>query len=408
MPRKQDDGPAWAKGYSVEDLKSFCSIFREHDEGMIHGGFGRYSETALAGDLEAGRIAWGPPAEDGRPLWAMVARSLSRRSGVKDFTGRARVRLEPGTGFVSRVAWQGHAKEEGWLAAGATLKQAMAQRPLALEIWQEHPGERLLAEALGLELAAVKIHASSEMRGVYASPGISPGPYEKAQAIGLARLPILVPSAALAALIEQVPGEGFAQHYSSYNARGSWTALALRGFYDEAERIEKPAEMARKWKREHEEDLEREVRDTPLRARMSAVEPILALMPCASFERIRLMALAPGGGELERHADITDAAAGAEPGKVVRLHVPLVTSERVRFAGWDLEGVPRLGSMKRGGIYYLDTRKPHTAFNGGESERIHLVADVVANEATIRALEGSHEFEPAHRAEPAGEEAGAA
>ena len=32
--------------------------------------------------------------------------------------------------------------------------------------------------------------------------------------------------------------------------------------------------------------------------------------------------------------------------------------------------------MKRGECWFLDTRKPHMAVNGGNDERIHLVVDV--------------------------------
>ena len=35
--------------------------------------------------------------------------------------------------------------------------------------------------------------------------------------------------------------------------------------------------------------------------------------------------------------------------------------------------------------WYLDVRKPHTARNGGTSERVHLVVDVHADEA-VRSL----------------------
>ena len=65
---------------------------------------------------------------------------------------------------------------------------------------------------------------------------------------------------------------------------------------------------------------------------------------------------------------------------MVRLHVPLITNEQVRFTGWDLDGRLRAGVMQVGGCFYLDTRKPHTAFNGGESVRLHFVADVIAND----------------------------
>jgi aspartyl/asparaginyl beta-hydroxylase (cupin superfamily) len=41
--------------------------------------------------------------------------------------------------------------------------------------------------------------------------------------------------------------------------------------------------------------------------------------------------------------------------------------------------------MKTGEAWFLDTRKPHRAINGGEEDRIHLVIDVVANES-VRSL----------------------
>ena len=36
--------------------------------------------------------------------------------------------------------------------------------------------------------------------------------------------------------------------------------------------------------------------------------------------------------------------------------------------------------MKVGEAWYLDVRKPHRAVNGGDTERIHIVVDVVSNQ----------------------------
>jgi hypothetical protein len=33
--------------------------------------------------------------------------------------------------------------------------------------------------------------------------------------------------------------------------------------------------------------------------------------------------------------------------------------------------------MKKGECWFLDTRKPHKAINGGVEERIHLVVDII-------------------------------
>ncbi len=42
--------------------------------------------------------------------------------------------------------------------------------------------------------------------------------------------------------------------------------------------------------------------------------------------------------------------------------------------------------MKKGECWFLDTRRPHTAINGGDDIRIHLVADVWANDDIRRLL----------------------
>jgi hypothetical protein len=147
--------------------------------------------------------------------------------------------------------------------------------------------------------------------------------------------PLALPQNAILALSSHPSGcdeSAYAAHYSSYGKDDTWTALALRGFYDEPGRIDKPSEMDRRWKSEHENDLDREPRDTPLRAALGpAAEKILAALPCAGFERIRLMRLAPGGGEVSRQADITDPDAGASEGKVVCVHIPLISNERCVF-----------------------------------------------------------------------------
>ncbi len=192
------------------------------------------------------------------------------------------------------------------------------------------PGECVVGG--GMRLAAVKIMASSSMRGLWISHDIEDPPwaqgtgerytpYPKQELLGLAQLPLELPHNAILALSSHpsvCDESAYAVHYPSYGKDDTWMALALRGFYDEPERIEKPSEMNRRWKSEHQKDLNREPRDTHLRATLGpAAEQILAALPCAGFERIRLMRLAPGGGQVSRHADITDPDAGASEGKVV-------------------------------------------------------------------------------------------
>ena len=92
------------------------------------------------------------------------------------------------------------------------------------------------------------------------------------------------------------------------------------------------------------------------------------------------MTLKPGGGELARHTDQTDPTWGTTNGKMVRMHMPLKTNDKVIFTSWDNEGKQDYYNMKKGECWFLDTRRPHTAINGGDDIRIHLVADVWAND----------------------------
>jgi hypothetical protein len=87
------------------------------------------------------------------------------------------------------------------------------------------------------------------------------------------------------------------------------------------------------------------------------------------------MRLARGGGELTRHADITDPEAGTADGSVARLHIPLQTDERCVFRGWGLDGRENRAHFPERALCYLDTRKPHAVINEGERDRIHLVVD---------------------------------
>jgi hypothetical protein len=408
---RDESAPAWADGYNVEDLKRITTLFERHDEGLVHGPFDRYSAHDAANDLRNGWLNLGPRNDEHVPVWACVVRELDRKQPVRDFTG-GRMTLSPGTLYCTRVAFADES------AAASILSQLSTyDGPIAVECWQEHPGERKLVarlraidatgrpggERMGdrMRLAAVKVMASSSMRGLWISyeiedppwarrAGERHTPYPKQELLGLAQLPLELPRNAILALSSHptvCDESAYAVHHSSYGKDDTWTALALRGFYDEPERIEKPSEMNRRWKSEHENDLDREPRDTRLRSTLgAAVEKLLAALPCAEFERICLMRLAPGGGEVSRRADITGPDAGASEGKLVRVHIPLISNERSVFQSWGLDGNTSSLVMRPGTAAYLDVRKPHTAVNMGATPCVHLVVDCYANEATVEML----------------------
>ncbi len=145
--------------------------------------------------------------------------------------------------------------------------------------------------------------------------------------------------------------------------------------------------MSKSWKAENAGRLEATVADTPARRALPELEELLALIP-GEHQRIRLMRLEPGGGELTRHADITDVEAGTTAGKLLRIHLPLQTNPEVEFTSWDVvSGVPYARHMAPGSAWFLDTRKPHTAVNRGETARIHLVVDAYSSPELLAMLE---------------------
>ena len=177
----------------------------------------------------------------------------------------------------------------------------------------------------------------------------------------------------------------FAVHYSNYNQGKAWSAVSLRGYSDDPAFIEKPSEMNDEWHAKHAGE-SHELQDTALFDEFPDVRQLLAKsLPGAVLHRVRLMRLAPGGGELLRHTDQVDAEMGTKFGRLMRLHFPIKTSERVLFSSWALDDTKLERNMRAGECWYLDIRKPHCAINGGDEERIHLVVDVEVNEALIAA-----------------------
>jgi hypothetical protein len=77
------------------------------------------------------------------------------------------------------------------------------------------------------------------------------------------------------------------------------------------------------------------------------------------------------GAHIHEHTDIGD---GWEMGRV-RLHVPIVTDERVDFF---VDG--RRVVMRPGELWYCDFTRPHRVHNRSDVGRVHMVLDLVVDE----------------------------
>lgn len=404
-------GPAWARGYPLDELRAVAGLYREADAPYALGAFSRVKEATVADWLDRSQLmaysegkvpGWQPSLAE-PPRAAAQCVQVRRPLPVRDFTG-AVVATVPARHVIVRhpAAISGEAWADlldlftGWALDGA---------PAWLEGWAESPHIRLLAFAADLELVATKIKASSELVGVWGPRDTQHLVVSAADQVTLGHLRVELGYDAVqaaAAEVEAVGTSTWADHYSSYNVRHSWSALSLQGFGHEPDDILKPAEMSKAWKAEHPGWEQWPLRPTPLAPKMPAVWQLVRRLSSAlggaEFQRVRLMRLQPGGGELTRHSDITDPEAGTDDGKLARIHIPLITNPDVRFRQWRLSGEQVEASMGVGEVWYLDTRKPHKAGNYGTTERVHLVADAYVTSQARQLIAEAAEARPAPEA----------
>jgi hypothetical protein len=364
----RDAEPAWAQGVSLESLREAATLFKERHGRHVYGAFGLLKEAHIAPHIKAGEFL--TRRVKGKLAAAAIVREARQVSTQHDYTGRA-IKILPGQTYISALAVRD--KKAGRDMLG------LRKGKMWVEIFEEDDTAQQIMDEACFAYAFTKIMADGSIKGVYCS-GIEPPPMlEKAERVGLHLLnPAFVSPIQMSRLCSELEKSEavWAQHYSSYNKRKSWTSFALRG-YDSADPsfIIKPAEMSRGWKEENPARLEAKCEDTPLMALFPTVRSILAKLP-GPAQRVRFMKLNSGDGELSRHADITDREAGVAPGKIARLHIPVLTNSEVEFCSWTDRGIKTVGHFLERSLFYLDTRKPHTVTNRGQKPRTHLVIDV--------------------------------
>ncbi len=311
----------------------------------------------------------------------------------RDFADRM-VTILPGDLFVSDFAYTHQANA---IRALNLLKQRAKEAGAGcwLELFEEDEGAKDAALHCGFIYVASKISAFSDVRGIYGwwDPSI--------RARAIRSIPPVLDNAEELTLSEVVKGFAtprevaairaeldeyllvhhgkWADHYSNYNIRKSWTAFALRGFVkDDPGFIIKPSEMMRKWKEANKHLLNNELTQTTAAPFFPNAWKLALKIP-GQKERVRFMRLAAETGELGRHADISDRFAGVQNGLVARFHVPIRTCDECYFRAWDARGKKLEQKLKVGNLYYLDQRKPHAVVNQCKEDRVHFVVDVFMN-----------------------------
>lgn len=360
-----DTMAAWQRSIPIETLREHRAVFAAFDAGYVHGAFGAAKENSIAEWLDKGRLHASGPSR-------VVARHANQKSRIVDFTGEQRAVVPAGAFIIDRMASPDLDHLAGLLAG------LLDNEPVAVvNAWAEHPDLPAVLAGLGLERSATKIRASSDMTHVW-TRGVDVQQPEQRDLWTLRPLPFTADPAALAAEVSAAE-PAWEQHYSSYNKRRSWTAVSLRSFGGDQAFIEKPAEMSKGWRAEHPDALRWRPEWTPLADQLPACRTLVASLGC-DVERVRLMRLAAGSGELTRHADITDRDAGTAPGRIMRLHFPIETNADVVFTAWDAFGQRSAEHMTAGSCCrYTLTTQDMSRERGGRTEHIAMPAADVAD-----------------------------
>jgi hypothetical protein len=377
----------WQKGIDLEKLKELAEPFRQRHKALVFGAFGLTKERDVADYLSAGRALW-----TGKPPRAVALFTIAKAASEQSDFAQRRFSIQPQAIVVKAFAALDVASG---LKVLSVLRDRVGQAPVWIEIFEEDDTARAAVAAVGgFSYVTSKVAAGGEIKGVYFS-GQSPLP-----ALSLANQATLaiidgdfLRTHELAAIRGELGDFDnlWAQHYSSYNKRKSWEAFALRGYADDPGFIIKPAEMSKGWKEENPGRLHAWPRMTKAAEHFGATLDVInrRLAPVDECDRIRFMRLRAKGGELSRHADITDREAGTADGMICRMHVPIVTNEAVKFMSWNARGEKLTVSPPAGCLMYLDQRKPHAVTNGDPSlNRVHLVIDCVAD-AKLREMIGN-------------------
>jgi hypothetical protein len=313
------------------------------------------------------------------PVVAAVTRPATR-TVREDWTG-ARYHLPPGVAlgkFVARAA------------DVTTIPDGLAVLDVAF-VYADDPVLSGWFCAAGYRRHATRVSSTSEIFTCWARRGmLAPRREQPADRPTAEPVDVLVHPSALREMVSELATVDRWHDDYPYYSDGTWSAVNLRGYRaDDPLWGVKPAEMPRKWQREHPEALAYRCEWTSITDRLPAmratVDRLVVALGCDDLQRVRLMRMAakPGGGKLARHSDVTDRQAGTRDGLVARFHIPIVTHPDITMSVWELDGRRRDVHLAPGEIWYLDQRKPHAVTNPAPCDRVHLVVDVIVN-ATVR------------------------
>tara|TARA_X000000950_G_scaffold159947_1_gene195830 strand:- start:2170 stop:2763 length:594 start_codon:yes stop_codon:yes gene_type:complete len=158
----------------------------------------------------------------------------------------------------------------------------------------------------------------------------------------------------------------FSPVVTKFNKKNQWTAISIRGYANDVKQIGKGGVLGTT-------ELSN-LQNTPLYDELE-MDKILDKIP-AEKERVRLMKL-EAGTIIAKHTDKVDK--DIKSGKVVRLHIPVITNKNVKMFSWLSGGLAEF-HMAKGECWWLDVSLPHKVENNSETDRVHLVVDIYNND----------------------------
>jgi hypothetical protein len=170
------------------------------------------------------------------------------------------------------------------------------------------------------------------------------------------RLPLDLSADRLREDLARVQSEDWVPHFNRQYYEGDWSAVPLRSLGGEVRKI-------------YPDPTRDDYADTPILERCPYVAGVLRGFRCP-LRAVRFLRLA-AGSRIREH---TDYNLGFDDGQV-RIHVPVATNPQVEFF---LNGCQIV--MHEGEAWYLNFNLPHRLYNGGSTDRVHLVIDCQANE----------------------------
>ena len=347
----------WQKGIELDELLKLEKTWEGYNK-RVFSPFAEMKKHKIAAALDAGRYTYGPE-------FAIESRILKVKSKIKMFSS-AEIPItiaQKGDRYVDRIAYN--------QPDPVVNKLRVYPEDTFLFINEEHEIDRFVASWSGYEKIGTKYSTFSDIIGIYYKGNRKFKPIPVTENINIKKSNLTFDHTIINQLVTELTNLGlqYTPHNSNYNVKKSWKVLSLYGYESDSTYIDKRAKGKEN----------RPLVKTDLYDKIPLVKYFLDQIP-GRFDRVRFMTLEPGGGELVRHTDQTDPIWGTVNGKMMRFHIPLKTNEDVVFNSWNNEGTNDTVRMRKGEMWFLDTRRPHTAVNNGDDIRIHLVVDVFTND----------------------------